>query len=81
MGHFSSGLDKFLDGRRSQAENDDGAALPRRAADEGENMGAVQADISISLDGFVTGPNTDQHPGLGEGRPAAARLGERRGRP
>jgi hypothetical protein len=44
-------------------------------------MGAVQADISISLDGFVTGPNTDQHPGLGEGRPAAARLGERRGRP
>ena len=30
-------------------------------------MGAVQADISISLDGFVTRPNTDQHPGLGEG--------------
>ena len=40
-------------------------------------MGAVQADISISLDGFVTRPNTDQHPGLGEGgRPVPWRVRE-----
>jgi dihydrofolate reductase len=30
-------------------------------------MVKVQANISMSLDGFVTGPNLDQYPGLGEG--------------
>ena len=30
-------------------------------------MAKVQANISISLDGFVTGPNLEQYPGLGEG--------------
>jgi dihydrofolate reductase len=30
-------------------------------------MAKVEANISMSLDGFVTGPNLDQHPGLGEG--------------
>jgi dihydrofolate reductase len=30
-------------------------------------MAVVEANISISLDGFVTGPNTDQYPGLGQG--------------
>jgi dihydrofolate reductase len=30
-------------------------------------MAIVEADISISVDGFVNGPNTDQYPGLGEG--------------
>lgn len=30
-------------------------------------MTTVQANISISLDGYVTGPNLVQHPGLGEG--------------
>jgi hypothetical protein len=30
-------------------------------------MAVVEADISISVDGFVTGPNLEQHPGLGEG--------------
>jgi dihydrofolate reductase len=27
----------------------------------------VEANISMSLDGFVTGPNLDRYPGLGEG--------------
>ena len=30
-------------------------------------MAIVEADISISVDGFVTGPNTGQYPGLGQG--------------
>lgn len=30
-------------------------------------MGSVIADISMSLDGFVTGPNDDVGRGLGEG--------------
>jgi dihydrofolate reductase len=30
-------------------------------------MAVVEADISISVDGFVTGPNLEEHPGLGEG--------------
>ena len=30
-------------------------------------MAKVEANISMSLDGFVTGPNLDQFPGLGEG--------------
>jgi dihydrofolate reductase len=30
-------------------------------------MAIVEADISISMDGFVTGPDTGQYPGLGQG--------------
>jgi dihydrofolate reductase len=30
-------------------------------------MAKVEANISMSLDGFVTGPNLNRHPGLGEG--------------
>jgi len=30
-------------------------------------MAKVEANISMSLDGFVTGPNLDRYPGLGEG--------------
>jgi dihydrofolate reductase len=30
-------------------------------------MSKVEANISMSLDGFVTGPNLDRAPGLGEG--------------
>jgi dihydrofolate reductase len=30
-------------------------------------MAKVEANISMSLDGFVTGPNLDQFPGMGEG--------------
>ena len=30
-------------------------------------MAKVEANISMSLDGFVTGPNLDQYPGMGEG--------------
>ncbi len=30
-------------------------------------MALVEANISMSLDGFVTGPNLDRYPGLGEG--------------
>src|SRR5687767_3170358 len=30
-------------------------------------MSQVEANISMSLDGFVTGPNLDRYPGLGEG--------------
>jgi hypothetical protein len=31
-------------------------------------MGAVEADISMSVDGFITGPDIDQDPaGLGQG--------------
>jgi dihydrofolate reductase len=30
-------------------------------------MAIVEANISMSLDGFVTGPNLDRYPGLGEG--------------
>ena len=30
-------------------------------------MAIVEADISISVDGFVAGPNTGQYPGLGQG--------------
>ena len=30
-------------------------------------MPKVEANISMSLDGFITGPNLDKYPGLGEG--------------
>lgn len=30
-------------------------------------MGTVEVDISMSVDGFITGPNLDEHPGLGLG--------------
>jgi dihydrofolate reductase len=30
-------------------------------------MARVEANISMSLDGFVTGPNLDRYPGFGEG--------------
>ena len=30
-------------------------------------MAKVEANISMSLDGFVTGPNLDRYPGLGQG--------------
>jgi dihydrofolate reductase len=30
-------------------------------------MGVVEANISMSLDGLITGPNIDQYSGLGEG--------------
>ena len=30
-------------------------------------MAIVEAGFSISFDGFVTGPNLQEHPGLGEG--------------
>jgi dihydrofolate reductase len=30
-------------------------------------MGVVEVDISMSVDGFITGPNLDAYPGLGEG--------------
>jgi hypothetical protein len=30
-------------------------------------MGAVEVDISISVDGFITGPNLDEYLGLGQG--------------
>ncbi|MET0955231.1 MAG: dihydrofolate reductase family protein [Cryobacterium sp.] len=30
-------------------------------------MGTVEANISMSLDGFVTGPDLDRYPGLGRG--------------
>lgn len=30
-------------------------------------MAIVEAGISISVDGFIAGPNTDQYPGLGQG--------------
>ncbi|MGC5013132.1 dihydrofolate reductase family protein [Streptosporangium sp. DT93] len=30
-------------------------------------MATVEANISMSLDGFVTGPDLDRYPGLGEG--------------
>jgi dihydrofolate reductase len=30
-------------------------------------MAKVEANISMSLDGFVTGPNLNEYPGLGEG--------------
>src|SRR2546429_8505630 len=30
-------------------------------------MSAVEVEISMSVDGFITGPNTHQYPGLGEG--------------
>ena len=30
-------------------------------------MAKVEANISMSLDGFVTGPNLNRHPGLGQG--------------
>ena len=30
-------------------------------------MAVVEADISISVDGFVARPNTDHYPGLGQG--------------
>jgi dihydrofolate reductase len=30
-------------------------------------MAKVEANISMSLDGYVTGPNLDRYPGLGEG--------------
>ncbi|MBA2380586.1 MAG: dihydrofolate reductase family protein [Chloroflexi bacterium] len=30
-------------------------------------MAIVEADISVSVDGFITGPNLEQEPGLGEG--------------
>jgi dihydrofolate reductase len=30
-------------------------------------MGIVEINISMSVDGFMTGPNLSEHPGLGEG--------------
>jgi len=30
-------------------------------------MPGVQVNISMSVDGFITGPNLEEHPGLGEG--------------
>jgi dihydrofolate reductase len=30
-------------------------------------MTSVQVNISMSVDGFITGPNLEEHPGLGEG--------------
>lgn len=30
-------------------------------------MALVEVNISVSVDGYVTGPDTDQHPGLGRG--------------
>jgi dihydrofolate reductase len=30
-------------------------------------MAVVEVNISISLDGYITGPNTGEYPGLGEG--------------
>ncbi len=30
-------------------------------------MAIVEVNISMSVDGFVTGPNINEHPGLGEG--------------
>jgi dihydrofolate reductase len=30
-------------------------------------MAIVEVDISMSVDGFVTGPNLNEHPGLGQG--------------
>ena len=43
-------------------------------------MGKVEANISMSLDGFVTGPNINEHPGLGEGgEPLFGWLYEERG--
>ena len=30
-------------------------------------VATVEANISMSVDGYVTGPNLDRHPGLGEG--------------
>ncbi|TDD77634.1 dihydrofolate reductase family protein [Actinomadura rubrisoli] len=30
-------------------------------------MASIEANISMSLDGFVTGPNINEYPGLGEG--------------
>jgi dihydrofolate reductase len=30
-------------------------------------MASVEINISMSVDGFVTGPNINEHPGLGEG--------------
>jgi dihydrofolate reductase len=37
------------------------------AHDEGYPMAIVEVNISMSVDGFVTGPNINEHPGLGEG--------------
>ena len=30
-------------------------------------MAVVEVDISMSVDGFITGPNLDEYPGLGQG--------------
>lgn len=30
-------------------------------------MSSVEVDISMSVDGFITGPNTGEYPGLGQG--------------
>ncbi len=30
-------------------------------------MGVVEVDISMSVDGFITGPNINEYPGLGQG--------------
>jgi hypothetical protein len=38
-----------------------------RRHDVSTGMTNVEVDISMSIDGFVTGPNIDEHPGLGEG--------------
>jgi dihydrofolate reductase len=38
-----------------------------RRLDVSTGMTNVEVDISMSIDGFVTGPNLDEHPGLGEG--------------
>jgi hypothetical protein len=31
------------------------------------SVAIVEVNISMSVDGFVTGPNINEHPGLGEG--------------
>ena len=46
--------------------------------DPGGTMGKVIADISMSLDGYVAGPDPDLEDPLGRGGEAAARVGVRR---
>ncbi len=45
----------------------DRRAAGRQVHDQEDAMAIVEADISMSVDGFVSGPNTDKYPGLGEG--------------
>ena len=39
--------------------------MPRRRYTE--SVAVIEADISMSVDGYVTGPDLDEHPGLGAG--------------